>query len=555
MTNPNASRTGSGSRTLIVMATAVALSASLLSSPAALAAAKRGQKTTVKKTASKAAGKSTTSTPTTAAPTNTVAATIAAGVQQAANAAPLVIAVPTEPSTLDPQLVNDRSTRVVTSSIFETLLFRDKKHKVQPLLAESYNLVNPTTWRFVLRKGITFHNGDPFNADSVVLSFTRILDPKFGTQRTSYLEAISKAVKVDDYTVDVVTTVPSATLPIQVTAIPMIPVKGAATLGTNPIGTGPYKFDEWNRGRYVAVKRNDAYWGANKGKIAEYRVRVIPDNQTALAALQTGEVDLVLDLLPEQRALAPKYASVGSSEFSYGAFNTYKKELSDKRVRLAINMAIDRNKLVQTIFQGQAKPNDSQHLTEGMLGYNDKLGPYPYDLDKARALMKAAGYEYGMNLTINVPIGRYLKAEETAEFIASSLAKININVEVKRLDFDTFRSAGRIKGTAAGAMDIKLAWNSNEFADGSRIIAHITCDGSSSKYCNKEVDKLMDEATKTQNQDERAAKYQKVWALLYDDPYSIMLLQQNLIYGLSKRLQWEPRLDDEYYIQDMITTR
>jgi len=275
-------------------------------------------------------------------------------------------------------------------------------------------------------------------------------------------------VKVDDNTVDIVTKVPSATLPIQVTAIPIVPVKGSATLGNNPIGTGPYKFDEWNRGRYIAVKRHDGYWGPNKGKIAEYRVRVIPDNQTALAALQTGEVDLVLDLLPEQRALAPKYASVGSSEFSYGAFNTYKKELSDKRVRVAINMAIDRNKLVQTIFQGQAKPNDSQHLTEGMLGYNDKLGPYPYDLDKAKALMKAAGYEYGMNLTINVPIGRYLKAEETAEFIASSLAKININAEVKRLDFDTFRSVGRIKGTAAGAMDIKLAWNSNEFADGSR---------------------------------------------------------------------------------------
>jgi len=130
--------------------------------PAKKVVKKAPAKRAVKKApAKKSAAKKPTTTQTTAAPTNTVASSIAAGVQQAANANPLVIAVPTEPSTLDPQLVNDRSTRVVTSSMFETLLFRDKKNKVQPLLAESYSLANPTTWRFVLRKGVTFHNGEP----------------------------------------------------------------------------------------------------------------------------------------------------------------------------------------------------------------------------------------------------------------------------------------------------------------------------------------------------------------------------------------------------------
>lgn len=195
------------------------------------------------------------------------------------------------------------------------------------------------------------------NADAVVFSFNRILDPKFGTQRTSYLEAIQRAVKVDDNTVDIITSGPSATLPIQVTAIPIVPPSAAAKLGTNPVGTGPYVFSKWDRGREIVAKKNEKYWGTKKPQISEYRVRIIPDSQTTLAALQTGEVDLVLDLLPEQKKLVPKFASVGAGEFSYIAFNTYKKGQSDPRVRRALNFAIDKKALAATVYEGEGKPN------------------------------------------------------------------------------------------------------------------------------------------------------------------------------------------------------
>lgn len=510
--------------------------------------------TTVKKAAATAAP--STAAPTTAAPTTLGATTTTpASAKQAADAKPLVIAVSTEPSTLDGQLVNDRSSRVFTSSIFETLLGRDRDAQPYPLLAESYDPIGNNAWRFNLRKGITFHDGTPFNADAVVFSFTRILDRSFGTQRTSYLEAITRAVKVDEFTVDIITSVPSATLPVQVTAIPIVPPGNAArTLGTNPIGTGPYVFSKWDRGREIIAKRNDKYWGTKKPQIAEYRVRIIPDNQTALAALQTGEVDLVLDLLPEQKKLVPKFASVQASEFSYIAFNTYKKELSDARVRRAMNFAVDKELLAKTVYEGEAVPNQAQHLSKEMLGFNPDVKAFPYDLDMAKKLMAEAGYSNGFTIDMNVPIGRYSKGEETAEFVAAQLAKINIRVNVVRMDFNKFRDVGRIKGTAPGAMDLKYAWNSNEFFDGSRIIAHITCDGSSSKICNPQIDKLMDEATKTMNQYDRGLKYRIVWKLLSDDPYSIYLLQQNLLYGMTKRLVWEPRIDDEYFVTDMITT-
>ena len=539
----------------ILLATIALMSMGAATVMPAMAATK-----TTKKKATPTTVKATTPTPTTAAvattaaPTTTAAASSGTAVQDP-KAAPLVIAVNTEPSTLDGQLVNDRSSRVFYDSIYETLLVRDAKGQPTPLLADTWEANSLNSWRFTLHKGITFHDGEPFNADAVVFSITRILDPKFGTQRTSYLEAIKSAVKVDDMTVDIFTTTQSATLPIQMTAIPMVPPNAASKLGTNPVGTGPYQFVKWDRGREIVAKRNDSYWGPKKAKIAEFHVRIIPDAQTALAALQTGEVDLVLDLLPEQKKLVPKYASVQGSEFSYVAFNTYKKELKDPRVRLAINYAIDKKSLADTVYEGEAVPNDAQHLDKNMLGYNPDLHPYPYDVDKAKGLMKAAGFESGFSLDLFVPIGRFLKGEETAQFIAAQLAKINIKVNVINMDFNQFREVSRIKGDKAGAMDLKYSWNSNEFNDGSRIIAHITCDGTSSKYCNPQVDKLMDEATKTVKPFDRGLKYRLVWKLLNDDPYSIMLLQQNLLYGMTKRLAFQPRNDDEYYVNDMITTK
>lgn len=120
-----------------------------------------------------------------------------------------------------------------------------------------------------------------------------------------------------------------------------------------------------------------------------------------------------------------------------------------------------------------------------------------------------------------------------------SFAKVGVKVNVVRMDFNKFREVSRIKGTAAGAMDLKYSWNSDEF-DGSRIIAHITCDGTSSKICNPQIDKLMDEATRTANQNDRGLKYRLVWKLLSDDPYSIYLLQQNLLYGVTKASRGSP---------------
>ena len=299
--------------------------------------------------------------------------------------------------------------------------------------------------------------------------------------------------------------------------------------------------------------RNDDYWG-DAPKIKDFEVQIIGDGQTALSALQSGEVDLVVDLLPEQMDQVPVAKSVQGEEFSYIAFNTYLPALADPRVRVALNMAVDKETLAETVYEGQAVPNHAQNLSEGMLGYNPDLEPIAYDPDGAKQLLEQAGFDFSTELTLNVPTGRYLKGEETAEFVAAQWSDIGVKAKINEIDFNTFRTQARIAGTEAGAMDLKYGWNSNEFLDGSRIISHITCGGSSSKICIPEVDALMKDANETLDNDQRAKDYQQVWAILRDNPYAVYLLQQNLLYGLSDRLQWEPRIDDEYYVSTMTLT-
>jgi peptide/nickel transport system substrate-binding protein len=470
-------------------------------------------------------------------------------------ARPLVIAISTEPSTLDGQAVIDRNSRVASGNIFESLLDRDRSGQIVPWLAESYRAVNDNTWRFRLRKNIKFHNGEPFDAHAAAFSVNRIIDKQFKTQRTSYIEAITGAKVVDENTIDVTTDGTNAVLPVQMTQLVMVPAKAARekTFGEVPVGTGPYKFVRWNRGREIGLTIHEGYWG-KKPTITEFIVRVIPDPQTQIAALQTGEVDLVLDLLPEQAKLAPRFISVPATEFSYIQFNAHKKEMANPKVRLALNLAVDKETLAKTIYLGHGRPMDAQHLAKGMLGYNPTLKPFPYDPKRARQLLKEAGYPDGFELVLHAPIGRYLKGEETSEVVAAQLKEIGVRVKLQLHEWNAYRKLGRIPGNEAGAFDLKYGWNSNEWFDASRIVAHITCDGTSSKLCNKKVDDLMDRAIKTLDQKVRDKLYQQVWATLNEDPHAIYLLQQNLIYGLAKRLDWQPRLDDDVRVAAMRLT-
>ncbi len=465
----------------------------------------------------------------------------------------VVIGVTTEPSTLDPQAVNDRSSRVVTANLFESLLGRDASTALVPVLATGWpEVVDDDTWRFTVREGVTFHDGQDLDAQAVADSLNRMLDPDYSTQRDSYIRGITAAEAVDAYTVDIHTDGINATLPLQIAQLPVIAPGSAETVGENPVGTGPYMLESWDRGQQITAVRNPGYWG-DAPSIDAFTVRFIPDKQTSLAALQAGEVDLVLDILPEQVDLVPQALSVPATEYSYMTINALRPELAPPEVRVAMNLAVDKNLIAETLYEGFAAPNNAQHLSPGMLGFNADIGPFPHDPDRARELMAEHGWNEDNPLQVEIyaPIGRYLRGVETAQAVATALNDVGFDAEVRLAEWTRFRAGSRIKGDQPGAYDLRYGWNSNEWFDGARTRSHVTCDGSSSKLCDEYVTAQFEQAGSTTDQALRDILYQRAWARLHENPHAIYLLQQDLIYGATERLEWEPRLDDEYLVAEM----
>ena len=465
----------------------------------------------------------------------------------------VTIAVTTEPSTLDPQAVNDRSSRVVTANLFESLLGRDPSTALVPVLATAWpEVVDDDTWRFTVREGVTFHDGQALNAQAVADSLNRMLDPDYSTQRDSYVRGITSAEAVEEYVVDIHTDGVNATLPLQIAQLPVIAPGTGDTVGENPIGTGPYVLESWDRGQQITAVRNADYWG-DAPSIDAFTVRFIPDKQTSLAALQAGEVDLVLDILPEQVPLVPQALSVPATEYSYLALNALRPDLAPPEIRVAMNLAVDKELIAETLYEGYARPNHAQHLSPGMLGYNPDIGPFPYDPDQAREIMESYGWneDNPLPLEIYAPIGRYLRGVETTQAVATMLNDIGFDTEVRLTEWTRFRAGSRIKGDQPGAYDIRYGWNSNEWFDGARTRNFLVCGGSSSKLCDELVTDLFEQAGSTTDQDLRNVLYQRAWARLHENPHAIYLLQQDLIYGATERLDWTPRLDDEYLVTEM----
>lgn len=467
---------------------------------------------------------------------------------------PLVVAVPTEPSTLDPQAVNDRSSRVLTYNIFDTLVGRNAQGEKVPALATSWSAVNDTTWEFELREGVTFHNGEPFNAEAAAFSINRIVDPDYATQRDSHIERVEGAEAVDETTLRVNTGEINAVLPTHISNIPMVPPEATqeGDLGQNPIGTGPYKFVEWNKGRDIRLERNEDYWGERTPSVQDVTIRMIPDKQTALSALQSGEVNLVLDLLPEQRELAPKVASFPGIEFSKIQYNAYYEPLTDPQVRIALNHAVNKEELARTVYQGMAKPMAAQYLTEPMIGYNPDVTKYEYDPERARQMLAEAGYPDGFPVTLHAPVERYLKGIESAQYVADALREVGIDVTLREWEWNQFREAGRIQEGEEGAMDMQYEWHDNSWFDAARSIGHVTCDDSSSKICDEEVTRLFEQALSTTDEQQRDQLYQQAWAGLHENPDALYLLQHHLIYGLSENVDMQPlRKDDQIDLRNV----
>lgn len=490
----------------------------------------------------------------TQAPTRMIAPAMTAVTTPSTGAAGQIrIAIGSDPTTLDPHAANDVSERICNDNIYETLLTRDPDMRIVPLLAESYKQVDATTWQFKIRSGVKFHNGEPFDAEAAAFSINRIVDEKFNSELRSSFETIREARTANANTVQVMTTGPDPILPARMCWLKMVPPKYAnkKEFGEKPMGTGPYRFVEWARGSRVVLTANRYYWGL-KPQIADVMILVRKEPAARLSALKGGEVDLIRDLLPEQVSQVPKIVREKGLEFPFFRINTQVEKLKDPRVRQAMNYAVDKEVLINAIYGGYATLAEGQIIGPAHFGYNPNVKAYPYDLEKAKALLKEAN-AVGTEIHLVGENGRWFGDKEIIEAVAEMLRKASFEVDVDIQEWQGYLDRLFV---ADNQPDLIFVSTDNQLLDADRTLsAYYLSTGRVSSYLNPQVDRLINEARTEMDITKREAMYHEAIQISRDDPPHIFLVNVDSVFGLSKRIDWKPPLDGRILVKDMRVTQ
>jgi peptide/nickel transport system substrate-binding protein len=489
---------------------------------------------------------------------------VVAGHARAADQSPVVVVLPGEPSTLDWQMACDLNTHEIGRNIFDTLLMRDRRTlRFMGSLAESWRLVNPTTWQFRLRSGVKFHNGEPCDAAAVKFSVERMSNPKQGSPHRGLISLIDHVVVLDRLTANVVTRQPFPLLPQRMSSgmcgtISIVPPDYLAQVGdagfaAKPIGTGPYKFVEWIKDDHVTVEANPDYF-LGKPSIDRVVFRIVPELSTRVAALVSGQADLVLYVPPEQinRVNSSGAAKVVVSHLGGLVIMTVmtnylmKGPWEDVRVRRAINYAVDMDTIIKTVLAGYADPVGAP-LERGAFGFDPSVKWWGYDPEQAKALLKQVGYGSGFSMTLNVPNHRYLNDVEVMQAIGSMLGAVGIDAKVQVWEQSVYVTRWNQRELLP---DYMVAWGGGGLFDADLLFNSLDSHSALSIYKNPDLDALLERARTTIDTVRRKSLYFKAQELVYQEAPLIKAYQQATIFGVSNRLDWQPWIDGMVFLRD-----
>jgi peptide/nickel transport system substrate-binding protein len=390
--------------------------------------------------------------------------------------AELIVALTDDTTNMDPRIGMGSIRSNYIRQVFESLVDVDRQGKPVPGLALSWKPLDDLTWEFPLRRGVTFHDGEPFNADTVLFNLDRmfrknldrwgIKDVPAGTSFEKVYPFVSRWEKVDDFTVRVHTSEPAPTLWDFLGREPLVPrawtIKhGVEALNDKPVGTGPWKLVEWRRKDHMRFERNDAYWGGAP-LARRLRLQVIPEAAARIAALRAGQVHLVEAVPPlDAEVLGRDPAVRVVSSVQKLACRLYLNGRTkdgyesggrdglfvDPKLRLALNHAVDREAIIAKIFHGLALANSSP-VASVSYGYAAQP-PYPYDPAQSQALLAEAGWKRAgkglvnangeaLTLQLLLPVKHYGQAfDETVSAVVEMLKAVGVQVTVQTVDFGT----------------------------------------------------------------------------------------------------------------------
>ena len=478
-----------------------------------------------------------------------------------AREAELIISQKADVETFDPSQSNNTTTHNVTINLFDTLVrLSDDGRDFVGELAESWKVVDPTTWQFRLRRGVKFHNGEELNAAAVKFSLDSTLDLERKTrQRPTYVAF--KEVRIDDpYTVSIITHKPYAIALTQLQYLMVVPpgyIKqvGWDEFGRKPVGSGAFKFKEWERDVRVVLEANDAYW-KGKPKVRSLAFRAIPEDASRIAAVQRGEVDIIdavpYDRIKELQGSPTVKITQRQGEQVYVGLDTLRVEpLKKREVRQALNHAVNADALVKNLLLGYAvRLNGPMFPTTP--GYDEKQPAYAYDPERAKRLLAQAGYPNGFEVefAVSPAFQGIAKGTEVGEAIAGQLGRVGVRAKLNVQD-----SAALFNAYSAKKLQMYLfAWKSSPEA-GRHLETLLHSKTRGYYYQNPEADLLIDAYFVALDPKKRQEIGRQLHAFLREDAPWIFLYQQMDLFAVRKSVVWEAKPDYLMRMRDVAVAK
>lgn len=499
----------------------------------------------------------------------------------------LVVALKTEPTSLDPQYHNFFPNIQVSLTMFDPLICTDGDLALKPCLAQTWSSQG-NVWTFKLRPDVKFSDGSDFTAQDVIFTFDRVAQvPNSPSSFSLFLQHITKIEALDPLTVQITTDAPYPLLPINMTMLPIMSSKAASGLapegkttvelnaGTGLVGTGPYRFVTWKRGSELVLERNPNYWG-NQPEWDTVIMRPISNPAARIAALQAGDVDLVedpptddlknlrnnsrLSVITKPSIRVIYVALDQHNDQTPGITGTHgKNPLLDHRVREAMSLALDRQALVDRIMGGIATPA-GQLLPSNMFGASPQFATAPKaNIERAKALLTEAGYPNGFTLVLGSPNGRYINDSKVAQTLAAMWSRIGIKTSVDAVTpsiffkkRDAYEYSAYLAGWGTSSGEMSNVLNSLVVTSDKERGVGTT---NRSRYSNPDMDKLVAASASEMDDAKRSALLQQASEIAMKD-YAILPIHfEHSVWAMKSDLEFSGRADQMTLVQHVTSKK
>ena len=465
----------------------------------------------------------------------------------------LKIGIGVDADTLNPQEQTTTLFQNMCDFVFDNLFFQEPDGTLVPRLAEKAEVSDDgLTWTISVRKNVKFSDGTPCNADAVKLTFDRALDPKLRVPLRFAIGMVKECVKVDDYTVQLKLKYPFAPLAATLSMALVAPIAPSAIekygedVRQHPVGAGPYVLKEWVKGDRIVFTRNENYYG-KKPTVATLVFKVVPEAATREAMLRAGQLDVCYKPLPSNVAALEADSTLRvdmplDTRTIFMGLNCQKGVTTNKLVRKAFNYAVDKKAIVKRILFDTAQAMDGP-TSPILFGYATMDTQYDYDPEKAKALLKEAGFDFGTTVQMRTPNGRYLFDKQVSEAVQAYLQAIGVKAELRTYDWPTY-VAGLLKPIDKSELEVfLLGWGPLTLDADMALYGQFTCEVNPPKglgcafYCNAEYDEIMKASRQEMDPAKRKALLEKASVMVWEDCPWIWLHTEKFVIAYKSKIK------------------